>query len=86
VLFLDGGYKKYNLKSMSLAFVVKVDNSVLSALFKDGISRHIDAFGGKVRFFEWLDFPVGCKGGPMLCGDDYHAYPQFLQTILDEYR
>jgi hypothetical protein len=64
----------------------------VSGLFGDALSRYATAFGGKARFFQWLD-PMteqainGCRGQPeSSCPPTYHLFEPALQEKLQKFR
>ena len=74
-----------------------IDGPVLSdeevnELFQDALVRYTSAFGGRKRFFQWLDSLTerarsGCKGQPeSSCPPTYFLLQPPLQAILKDFR
>ena len=68
-----------------------LDDSDLRGLFDDALARYTRVFGGKKRFFQWLDVLTSydrkaCKGYEPLCPPTYHTLSSTLQHELDNYR
>jgi hypothetical protein len=62
-----------------------------SGVFNDALSRYAQAFGGKKRFFEWLDtwtedVRSHCPGREDLCYPTYYAYSKDLQELIARFR
>jgi hypothetical protein len=61
-------------------------------IFKDALSRHEKAFGGKDIFLKWLDETTdiarsSCKGfSEVYCPTTYHSFQPILQQMLQNYR
>jgi hypothetical protein len=63
----------------------------IAGLFSDALIRYSKAFGGKERFFQWLDTSTehvrgGCKGPDIVCPPTYHMLQPALQRALENYR
>ncbi len=62
-----------------------------SGLFDDALIRYARAFGGKKRFFEWLDTWTedvrrNCPGRLDLCYPTYYSYSSALQALIERFR
>jgi hypothetical protein len=68
-----------------------LSNSEVLGIFEDALVRYSSAFGGKARFFQWLDtstvrMRAGCKGPDSVCPPTYHMLQPALQNVLESYR
>jgi hypothetical protein len=69
-----------------------MSRSEIISVFSDLLTRFAKAFGGKERFFRWLDeFTEGvdrrCSDFTRLtCEPTWHGLPSYLQVILNDFR
>jgi len=68
-----------------------LSDAEVTEVFSDALTRYSKAFGGKGRFFEWLDALTDqvlsqCKGPENLCAPTYRSFTPLLQNLLQNYR
>ena len=68
-----------------------LSDAEVSAVFTDALMRYARAFGGKRRFFDWVDATTEevrslCHLPPELCAPTYDSFTPALQTLLERFR